>query len=319
MPTTPIALPRPIIRSKKHHPTSIQTKPPPTPKSVSRASSLLLSLLSGPPTKKTSDPVQVSAESPHMSADPPQVSADPTQVSVVPPPQVSVVLPPQGVSAESPQVSVDPPQTQSAEVCDHVPSIIEIDDIPSTQPPTSEWLLNLKLTIAERDILQSSAWLNDLIINAAQQVLKSNIDNRILGWQHTQCCSKLSMFRTVPHIAPFIQVLHLYNHWVTVSNINVHAKDKPLTATVGVYDSRKEFKVSDSLVDMVCSFYKPPTSPLHFDIVNMQIQENDDDCGLFAIASATELAYGRDPSTCNWDCSKMSRAVFRITCCHFPE
>ncbi len=77
------------------------------------------------------------------------------------------------------------------------------------------------------------------------------------------------------------------------------------TDTVYVYDSMKTFDVSDSLVSMVCSFFKPPTSPLNFAIVNMQTQENSDDCGLFAIASAAELAYGRDPCSCDWDCTMM--------------
>lgn len=190
-----------------------------------------------------------------------------------------------------------------------VPDPVQAIEVPDSSPPRNYnepsdiWLSNHLLTLTDKSILQSNSWLNDKLINAAQRILKKDI-NKILGWQATQCCMKLSKFCIVPHTAPFIQILHANeNHWVTVSNVNVHGGS--LTNTVYVYDSKKIFSVSNSLIDMVCSFFKPPTSPLHFDIINMQTQENNDDCGLFAIASATELAYGKDPCTCDWDCFKM--------------
>ena len=39
--------------------------------------------------------------------------------------------------------------------------------------------------------------------------------------------------------------------------------------------------------------------------MNVQWQRNDYDCGVFAIAYATELAHGGDPALYNWDCTSM--------------
>ena len=39
--------------------------------------------------------------------------------------------------------------------------------------------------------------------------------------------------------------------------------------------------------------------------MNVSRQTNAHDCGVYAIAYATELAYGADPITCNWDVMHM--------------
>ena len=39
--------------------------------------------------------------------------------------------------------------------------------------------------------------------------------------------------------------------------------------------------------------------------MNIQMQPNSNDCGIFALACATELVHGFDPILCNWDVPKM--------------
>ena len=96
-------------------------------------------------------------------------------------------------------------------------------------------------------------------------------------------------FRSLP-IGPFIQILHINrNHWVTVSNI---------------YDSSGTPSISPLTVRMICSFFKPLASihSVRFQIMNVKIQTNSNDCGLYVIASATQLALGgADPVKYNWD------------------
>lgn len=46
-----------------------------------------------------------------------------------------------------------------------------------------------------------------------------------------------------------------------------------------------------------------------FTSVNMQVQEGNVDCGLFAIAVATDLAYGNDPANVIFEQKKMRNHV----------
>ena len=39
--------------------------------------------------------------------------------------------------------------------------------------------------------------------------------------------------------------------------------------------------------------------------MNIQSQPNGNDCGLYALACAAELAEGHDPVLCQWDCAQM--------------
>ena len=64
--------------------------------------------------------------------------------------------------------------------------------------------------------------------------------------------------------------------------------------------------ISYSLVNMVCSFFKrSSTDCLNFDVVDVQRQRNDHDCGVFSIAFATELAFGGDPANCTCNTAVM--------------
>ena len=60
--------------------------------------------------------------------------------------------------------------------------------------------------------------------------------------------------------------------------------------------------ISDSLVNTVCSFFKcSSTDHLNFDVINVERQRNDYDCGVFSIAFAAELSFGGDPANCTWN------------------
>ena len=58
--------------------------------------------------------------------------------------------------------------------------------------------------------------------------------------------------------------------------------------------------VSRSLKE-ICSFVRPTCDTFTFDIMNIQTKLNSSDCGLFAIACATELVCGKDPVLCHWE------------------
>ena len=74
---------------------------------------------------------------------------------------------------------------------------------------------------------------------------------------------------------------------------------------MGYYDSAHPLTVGVSLWETVCSFYKSDAAFLHFDIVNVMEQPNAHDCGIFALANATELAHNCNPALCHWDVKSM--------------
>ena len=108
-------------------------------------------------------------------------------------------------------------------------------------------------------------------------------------------CAKNNSFKCLPLGSPLIQVLHVSGcHWAVVSNV---CRRK----SVGYYDSAHPFTVGVNLREAVCSFYKSDAAFVHFDIVNVMEQPNPHDCGVLALANATELAHNCDPALCHWD------------------
>ena len=131
-----------------------------------------------------------------------------------------------------------------------------------------------------------------------------------------------SLFLPVPPSSPFIQILHVDGcHWITVSNIDIPIGSQK-SDSVMIYDSGTPSIISLHVKHAVCSIMRPRADTLHFDLVNVQSQPNGWDCDLFAIAFATELVHGSDPSLCHFDTGTMRQ---HLLCClekgylsHFP-
>ena len=167
------------------------------------------------------------------------------------------------------------------------------------------WIPGLNLTLIERNILQSSQWLNDRIISAAQCLLRKQTNGKVSGWQSTLHSQRKGMFHPVPSNSPYVQILHTDGcHWVVVSNMNTHDGSYH-TDTVCVYDSGRSCTVSLATKRAICSFVQPKSDSLHFHLMNVQGQPNAYDCGVFAIAYATELVHSCDPVASRWDIGTM--------------
>ena len=147
----------------------------------------------------------------------------------------------------------------------------------------SLWIQQLGIFIEDMYILQSNTqWLNDNIINCAQKLLKTDYPN-IQGFQNTQLGKKLS-FKMIDWEHPFIQILHVNgNHWVTVSNVGCEK------GFINIYDSQYRY-VSKATLRQICCFLTPDTRIMKFGLVNIQRQPTNCECGLLAIATATEVA-----------------------------
>lgn len=59
----------------------------------------------------------------------------------------------------------------------------------------------------------------------------------------------------------------------------------------------------------ICSLIRPRSRSLFFDVVYVKGQPTGNlyDCGIFALAYATELVHDRDPLLCNWECRAMRK------------
>lgn len=91
----------------------------------------------------------------------------------------------------------------------------------------------------------------------------------------------------------YFQVLHDSTHCITVSNIDI--QQSSVTNSVNVFYSYLTVHVSLNVKKQVT---RPRSRQVNFDIVNIMSQRNGTNCGIFALACATELEYGCDPTVC---------------------
>lgn len=142
---------------------------------------------------------------------------------------------------------------------------------------------DVKLTNQEVSLVKNGRMLNDRHIDAANQMLCKQFPE-VRGLKSPVMGQSLSFPVTDP---PFVQILHVgENHWMTVV-----ALDK---TTVHVYDSM--FRCVGTCVSMQsASMLQSSEDHISFRIQNVQIQDGGVDCGLFAIAFATEYCFGNNP------------------------
>lgn len=242
------------------------------------------------------------------SSNPPSLnSPSPDQPSSSPP---SLNLPPlDQLSSNRPSLDQSAPSSSESSLKQ---STVLVSDSPVKSDPNL-WLPQLQLYIRDKRIIESSfEWLTDSIICAAQFLLKQQSKQKISGWMNTQLVKRKQLFLPVPPNARFIQILHVDgSHWITVSNIDIN-NDSVYSDAVTIYDSGFPANVAVITKKAICSIMKPKADMLRFDLANLQVQPNGSDCGLFAIASATELVHGCDPVLCHWDNEKMRQ---HLLCC----
>ena len=165
--------------------------------------------------------------------------------------------------------------------------------------PQSIWLKIEGASLYDEDkaILLSTQWLDDRIVNAAQELLKKQ--SNLKGFQCTLYGQKMARYSHVHGRESFVQVVNVRNtHWLTVSNVGCDA------STVTVYDSLPA-TVGHHIKKHICHFWKCEGKQATFQVANMQRQPNPFDCGLFALASATDLTYGNNPITSKYEVGKM--------------
>ena len=157
------------------------------------------------------------------------------------------------------------------------------------------WIPDLSLKMRDKDILLSSEWVSDDIVNAAH-ILLQKCNPILSGLQDVTC--GLTMHFSIER-GEFVQILHDgHGHWLTISTIGVKHPN------VCVFDSL--YPTTSTRVKMQIAsllFTEKPKITLEYQ--DVQKQSGLSDCGLFAIAFATALCFGRHPGELMFDQSKM--------------
>ena len=168
-------------------------------------------------------------------------------------------------------------------------------------PELSSWKNSLRLTIADKMILESEhQWLNANHISASHKLLQKMHPSQN-GLQDTSLLLEKSIWNSSPD--DFVQVVHVGgNHWACLSNIF----SKP--GSVDLYDSLHTIPSEEgSIVQQACTILKYSGELLTINVINVQLQIGFNDCGLFAIAMATDLCAGRDPLNIRYSQSLMRK------------
>ena len=152
-------------------------------------------------------------------------------------------------------------------------------------------LKNLNFDTEESVRLTSGSKLSDISINLAHNILSlqfeefSGLQNSLKGIRNR--------FKVINPGSKYVQILHdkENDHWVCIGNITENRNDN---SEHYVYDTALN-KVSVGIVKQVANYSKHPGKELVLRMEKVQKQHNGTDCGVYAIAIATCLAFGIDP------------------------
>ena len=101
-----------------------------------------------------------------------------------------------------------------------------------------------------------------------------------------------------PASCEFVQIINTGAHWVCMSTISTSP------GTVKLYDTL--YNTANSIaICHACHVLIFPGDSVSFVNEKVQRQLNHDDCGLFALAIATDLCHSVDPPTQSYDQSKL--------------
>ncbi len=174
---------------------------------------------------------------------------------------------------------------------------------------------NVNLSSDNMEIIRKGYMLNDQHMEVASRLLRTQVPH-IEGMQDTILGSRLQF--DVCH-GKFCQILHIGgSHWICVSNI--FCDD---ICDVCIYDSlpcacRQNIQCScNPNMDVkmqVASILMLDRPHMNLLVENFQRQIGGVDCGLFAIAAATSLYYGKHPSDCLFEQSQMRSHLEKCFC-----
>ena len=142
-----------------------------------------------------------------------------------------------------------------------------------------EWvrIFNIVLKISDREILSVGQGLRDTHMNAAQKLILHQFPT-YQGLKNTLLNESIGFWTN-----NYIQIMHYRGcHGITVSTIGCQPGE------INVYDSL----YTDVDENTKCKIKKALGSRINFSMATVQRQVGVTDCGVYAVAFATNLAFG---------------------------
>ena len=146
----------------------------------------------------------------------------------------------------------------------------------------------VQLTEEKFDAIRSGRKLTDTHILVASKLLNAQFPD-IPGHQYSGRSQDLSFERLD---GSFVQMLNNErDHWLTVEGVH--------GSLVRVYDCLYCSTTTNTKLS-IAAMMRPSSRSISIEIQRMHRQTNAVDCGLYAIAYATELCYGNNPASYVW-------------------
>ena len=185
--------------------------------------------------------------------------------------------------------------------------IITVDE---NSPDPETWLTiqnsehpNSKVTlyqVSKSNILNKSGWLSDSEVHAGQMLLKMEFP-LVDGL----CEPAVRGDLVTPAFSEFVQIINTGAHWICMSTIS------SCPGTVKLYDTL--YNTANFIaIRHACHMLMFPGDSVLFINEKVQRQLNVHDCGLFALAIATDLCHGVYPVTHSYDQRKLRQHY--VTC-----
>ena len=162
----------------------------------------------------------------------------------------------------------------------------ELDD-----PHLVEWVHNLGLSIADKEILAHGKMLTANHIAAVNKLLKKMFPSQN-GLQDTHYLAEKAKWKSNPD--NLVQIIYIDpGHWACLSN-----KFSDCAERIELFDSMYTIPSKDgNIIKQVCCVLQSKHPSVTVDVIGVQLQFGGIDCGLFAISMAFDLCSGVDPFT----------------------
>ena len=149
-------------------------------------------------------------------------------------------------------------------------------------------------------ILKHTYWLHDSQIYTGQILLKRHFP--LVNGLHNPAITGPMV---IPAKSEFIQIVNIGAHWVCISTLRCQA------SIVRVFESWYS-KPSSVAINHACHMQHHPQNTVTFLNEKVQKQVGSSDCALFALAFATDLCYGLDPTSQRYSQKEMRQHY--VTC-----
>lgn len=147
-------------------------------------------------------------------------------------------------------------------------------------------------------LTSSSNWLDDRVMDHAMKIVKRHFPH-IQGLQETCVASVFGQHGLRKQSGKFLQIVNTKgNHWILLSNMGWDHHH------VRVFDSCYR-KLNPDTRNCIVAMVPTSNNSIRVLMPTYQRQENQSDCGLFAVAALFALAQGQDPAKCYWDSNGM--------------